>query len=166
MFQINVKFLKTETQQESTNVKFWFSVNIKERIIKGVSKLLKLKNNDDISKILSIPEMAINTNKILLPIYLFPLLQILLTFDEDENNVKIDIPILNEKFNIVLLDQLTIVIGVVEYIPQLLQLIEEVEEYIPQLLHNFAKVLEYIPGLLLRIKYHCRCLDHRSKHLH
>ena len=65
-----------------------------------------------------------------------------------------------------LVDQLTIVIGVVEYIPQLLQLIEEVEEYIPQLLHNLAKVLEYIPELLLKIKYHCRCLDHRSKHLH
>ena len=61
---------------------------------------------------------------------------------------------------------MTIVEGVVQYILQLLQLIEEVEEYIPQLLHNVAKVLEYIPQFLLKIKYDCRCLDHRSQHLH
>ena len=53
-------------------------------------------------------------------------------------------------------DQLAIVVGIVEYIPQLLQLIEEVEEYIPQLLQNNAKVLEYIAALLQKIKYHCR----------
>ena len=41
------------------------------------TKLLKLKNNE-ISKILSIPEMAINTNKILLQMQIFSLLQILL----------------------------------------------------------------------------------------
>ena len=39
--------------------------------------MLKLKNNE-ISKILSIPEMAINTNKILLQMQIFSLLQILL----------------------------------------------------------------------------------------
>ena len=41
------------------------------------TKLLKLKNNE-ISKILTIPEMAINTNKILLQMQIFSLLQILL----------------------------------------------------------------------------------------
>ena len=61
---INVKFLKSDTPKESTNVKFCFIVSIKERNIEWVSKPLKLKNNE-ISIILSIPEMAIKTNKIL-----------------------------------------------------------------------------------------------------
>ena len=35
---INVKFIKTESPEESTNAKFYFKVNIKERNIEGIKK--------------------------------------------------------------------------------------------------------------------------------
>ncbi len=39
-------------------------------------------------------------------------------------------------------------LGIVEYIPQLLQHFQEVQEYIPQLLNNITRIMEYIPQFL------------------